>query len=122
MKTLKKEQCLIARFMELKECCGVFEVDTNTTLNTFCRVEALGPTGRRYYTVTPEELNYSKSWDWLMPVVSKLCKSGIRARYPQTEDIISEVENISGTSSIKDVHTLVIAAITRYNNSIGFDA
>lgn len=70
-----------------------------------------------HYTVTgvyksmfrPEFLKYHKSWDWLMPVLRRLCAEGY---------ILSENKGWSITMDIQDAHKLAVRLIKdHYDNA-----
>ena len=73
-----------------------------------------------------ENLNYQKSWDWLMPVVEKIEEddevdvnillNGTRIfRWRTDTDIVNNVADISFDKKIEHVYDAVVEFIKQYN-------
>jgi len=90
---------LIARFMGARESDGKYQI------------ECSNPESYEYGAVfwyEPENMFYSKSWDWLMPVCGKICKTTPYNSY-------LAIETISVFADIKDVYKAVVEFIEWYN-------
>lgn len=92
---------LIAEFMGTRISLvnpGRFYVDHITTVWPF----------------TPNELQYNKSWDWLMPVVEKIFKMDVVVKKRDKSAQI-KITLIKGEISIATVHNAVVEFIKWYN-------
>ena len=74
----------------------------------FCDIEASDPTSRHFYSA--EEMHFSESWDWLMPVVEKIEKEGFNVH------ITSGWKRHSGVTKITHVCDITISGFFSKNH------
>ena len=64
-------------------------------------------------TINPEKLNFHTSWDWLMPVVSKITRDEILIGNEYRESIM----DTAPYGLIEDTYKAVVQFIEYYNNT-----
>lgn len=117
----KTDNELIAEFMGAKKvnqfafCCSEFP-------DVFIPSKNWDETNNLKETFTPEEMLYSTSWDWLMPVVEKIGK--LWAEYPvidwQNDRAVDEFMLVCGLpldTPIDKAYQAVVKFIKWYNEN-----
>ncbi len=119
---------LISEFIAANQYKGEYDLFSTTTLmDVFSNISAEDADAKHYFT--PNEMQFHKSWDWLMPVVEKIedFHNGIEYQVVIYEDEVEIIKkgnthwqtiiNISadGSGKLQNTYKAVVEFIKWFN-------
>ena len=79
--------------------------------------EFMGDTHKSVLNIGKVYKDYSKSWDWLMPVVSRITKGECNYEHDENQENNREyIMDIIPYGNIDDTYNAVVEFIKEYNN------